>query len=271
MIINPANKVQDSDKTEDRPDRLNKNIMRPRSSFREKRDSEFEERVIEVGRVARTVAGGRRIRFRALVVIGNRKGKVGMGLAKANDVSEAVRKAVAQAKKHIIEIPIIGGTIPYEVTHKFGSAVVMLKPAASGTSIVAGGSVRAVAELAGITDLLGKMLGSASKVNNIVATIEALSSFSKKYTDIIKGYAEKAEQKLAPAEKEAVVEKIVEPIVEPVAEKTEPAASAEPIEPVKEIESAKPVKPAKKAPAKAVKTTAKKSVTKTITKNVTKT
>jgi len=211
MIINPANKVQDSDKTEDRPDRLNKNIMRPRSSFREKRDSEYEERVIEVGRVARTVAGGRRIRFRALVVIGNRKGKVGMGLAKANDVSEAVRKAVAQAKKHIIEIPIIGGTIPYEVTHKFGSAVVMLKPAASGTSIVAGGSVRAVAELAGITDLLGKMLGSASKVNNIVATIEALSSFSKKYTDIIKGYAEKAEKASAPVVEEAVVEKIEDP------------------------------------------------------------
>lgn len=173
-------------------ERLAKNIMRPRSYGGERKEpSEFEERVIEISRVARTVAGGRRIRFRALVVIGNKKGKVGMGVAKANDVSEAVKKAVAQAKKHLFIVPLVHGTIPYEMTYKFGSARVMLKPAAPGTSIVAGGSVRAVAELAGITDLLGKRLGSANKINNIVATLKALSSFQPEYTKKIIDFVDK--------------------------------------------------------------------------------
>lgn len=171
---------------------IKKNFMRPRSFGDNKKEpSEFEERVIEVRRVARTVKGGRRIRFRALIVIGNRKGKIGVGMAKANDVAEAVRKAVAQAKKKLSVVPIVDGTIPYEVTFKFGSAVVMLKPAAAGTSIVAGGAVRAVAELAGITDLLGKMMGSPSKVNNIIATVKALSSFKPEYTNKIQSYVDK--------------------------------------------------------------------------------
>lgn len=176
------------EKTQDKPA---KNFMRKKSYGEKREPSEFEERVIEVSRVARTVKGGRRIRFRALVVIGNKKGKVGMGLGKANDVSEAVKKAVAKAKKNLVIVPIINGTIPYEVTSKHGSAVVMLKPATTGTSIVAGGSVRAVADLAGISDLLSKMLGSANKVNNVVATIKAFTSFNPEYVERVKKYSEK--------------------------------------------------------------------------------
>jgi small subunit ribosomal protein S5 len=177
------------EKTQDKPA---KNFMRKRP-FGEKREpSEFEERVIEVSRVSRTVKGGRRIRFRALVVIGDRKGRVGMGLGKANDVSEAVKKAVSKAKKQLVTVPIINGTIPYEVTSKHGSAVVMLKPATTGTSIVAGGSVRAVADLAGISDLLSKMLGSSNKVNNVIATLKAFASFNPEYIEKIKQYSEKA-------------------------------------------------------------------------------
>lgn len=186
-----------------------KNIMRPRKFDGEKKEpSEFEERVIEVRRVARTVKGGRRIRFRALVVIGNKKGKVGMGIAKANDVAEAVKKAVSQAKKNIFVVPIIDGTIPYETTAKFGSAVVMLRPATSGTSIVAGGAIRAVAELAGIENLLSKMLGSSNKVNNIVATLNAFSSFSKYYATKVTKMVEATKEK--PVESTSEVKVIAE-------------------------------------------------------------
>ncbi|MFA7253548.1 MAG: 30S ribosomal protein S5 [Patescibacteria group bacterium] len=184
--------IQKQATTTESTERPSKNFMRPKRFDGDRRElSEFEERVIEVRRVARTVKGGRRIRFRALVVIGNRKGKVGMGVAKANDVSEAVKKAVTRAKRSLVVIPIIDGTIPYEITAKYGSAVVMLRPAASGTSIVAGGSVRAVADLAGISDLLSKMLGSANKVNNVLATLKALSSFNPEYTKTVQKYADK--------------------------------------------------------------------------------
>ncbi|MCX6808733.1 MAG: 30S ribosomal protein S5 [Candidatus Berkelbacteria bacterium] len=181
--------MADTEKTigEQKPERLSKNFMRPRGERREREQSEFEERVIEVRRVARTVKGGRRIRFRALVVIGNKKGKVGAAMAKANDVTEAVKKAVTKAKKCMITVPVIDGTIPYEVTMKYGSAVVMLRPAASGTSIVAGGSI----ELAGITDLLSKMMGSNSKINNILATMKAFGSFKEDYINKVKDYSNK--------------------------------------------------------------------------------
>jgi len=205
-------KVENQGATEEKPERLAKNIMRPRSFDRAPREvSEYEEKVIEVRRVARTVKGGRRIRFRALVVIGNRKGKVGVATAKANDVTEAVKKAVSKAKKSIVFVPIIDGTIPYAITSKYGSAVVMLKPAASGTSIVAGGSVRAVAELSGITDLLSKMMGSSSKVNNLYATIQALSSFKEDYIKKVKDLANR--RKTTPVE-----EKVVESDMESVSE-----------------------------------------------------
>lgn len=160
---------------------LEKNIMRPRKKFGSvgPKDS-FEDRVIEVNRVSRTVKGGRRIRFRALVVVGDRNGKVGMGMGKSGEVSEAVSKASSRARKNIIDVPIINGTIPHEIIGTFGAAKVLLKPASDGTSVVAGGSVRVVAELAGISDLLAKSLGSRSKINNIAATIVALNSFNKR-------------------------------------------------------------------------------------------
>ena len=154
-----------------------KNIMKPRSMRGEHRreEKEYDERVVEVQRVSRVVKGGRRVRFRALVVIGNHKGVIGMGVAKATEVAEAVRKSTVQAKKHLVSVPVINGTIPHEVLVKYGSARLLLKPAAPGTTIVAGGSVRVVAELAGITDMLGKIMGSSNKINNVTATIKAFS------------------------------------------------------------------------------------------------
>ncbi|HLC44152.1 MAG TPA: 30S ribosomal protein S5 [Patescibacteria group bacterium] len=224
--------------TVERSDRTVKNIMRPRSFGSRREPSEFEERVIEVRRVARTVKGGRRIRFRALVVIGNKKGKVGMGIAKANDVAEAVKKAVAQAKKSLVVVPIIDGTIPYNVISKHGGAVVMLKPAASGTSIVAGGAVRAIAELAGITDLLSKMMGSSSKVNNITAMLKAFTSFNPEYTEKVQKYADN-KSKLAKTAVEAVELKVEKDKVK--SEKIEAEVKPEKVENVEVKEKTKPV------------------------------
>lgn len=146
----------------------------------EKEKKEFEERVIEVSRVSRTVKGGRRLRFRALVAIGNRQGKVGIGIGKANEVVIAVTKAVNQARKNLIAVPIVNDSIPHEVKLKYGSAVVFLKPALPGTSIIAGSSVRPVIELAGIKNILSKIFGSSNKINNVQATIEALRTLRVK-------------------------------------------------------------------------------------------
>lgn len=171
---------------------LEKNIMKPKRRSQDQRSADpFEERVIEVSRVSRTVKGGRRIRFRALVVVGDRKGRVGMGLGKANEVTGAVQKASSRARKALVNVPVIEGTIPHEIIGQHGAARVLLRPASSGTSIVAGGSVRVVAELAGISDLLGKSLGSRSKVNNVAATIDALTGFSERVVSSIKLISEK--------------------------------------------------------------------------------
>lgn len=172
-----------------------KNIMRQKGSFEKREPKEYDERVIEISRVSRVVKGGRRIRFRALVVIGNHNGKVGMGIAKANEVSEAVKKATTYAKKHVVTVPLINGTIPHEITTKFGGARILLRPAAEGTSIVAGGSIRSVAELAGISDLLSKSLGSSNKINAVTATIKALSSFSPDIVSKVKSLALKHQKK----------------------------------------------------------------------------
>ncbi len=137
----------------------------------------FEERVVSVDRISRTVAGGRRIRFRALIVIGNKNGQVGVGLAKSNEVAAAVTKAGKRAKKNLITVPIIKESIPHEVIGQYGSAMVMLKPAPEGTSVIAGGPVRAVVELAGIHNITSKILGGTSnKLNNVMATYTALSN-----------------------------------------------------------------------------------------------
>jgi len=156
-----------------------------------KEKSEFEERVVEIARVSRVVKGGRRIRFRILVVIGDQKGRVGYGIAKATEIATGVKKAVSLAKKHLITVPIIADTIPYQVTQEFGSARILLKPAPIGTSIVAGGVVRIIAELVGIKNLVSKVLGTANKINNVKAVFAALSSFDPERVEQAKKQMEK--------------------------------------------------------------------------------
>lgn len=137
---------------------------------------EFEEVVINIDRVARVVKGGRRFRFKALVVVGNRKNKVGVGVAKGADVQAAIAKATDVAKKHLITVPVVNETIPHEAEIKLSGARVLIKPGAPGTGIIAGGVVRSVVGVTGIRNLISKSLGSTNKVNIAYATVEALGS-----------------------------------------------------------------------------------------------
>jgi len=136
---------------------------------------EFEEKVIALDRVARVVRGGRRFRFRAVVVVGNGKGLVGLGVGKGADVMSSIAKAVAKAKNSLVEISLKNTTIPYEIEVRYSGAKVLLKPASEGTGVIAGGAVRNVVEAAGIKDLLSKSFGSNNKVNNAYATLAALT------------------------------------------------------------------------------------------------
>ena len=147
-----------------------------RRNQRDDAPKEFEEVVINIDRVARVVKGGRRFRFKALVVVGNRKNKVGVGVAKGADVQAAIAKATAIAKKHLVTIPVVNETIPHDMEVKLSGARVLIKPAAPGTGIIAGGVVRAVIGVTGIRNLLSKSLGSTNKVNIAYATVEALAS-----------------------------------------------------------------------------------------------
>ncbi len=142
----------------------------------EKQDSEFQEKLVSINRVAKVVKGGRRFSFSALVVVGNGKGKVGTGLGKAHEVPEAIRKATEQARKNTIFVPISKGTLPYECMGVYGAANVLLKPAAEGTGVIAGGAVRAVVESAGIHNVLTKCIGTNNPHNVVKAVMNALKN-----------------------------------------------------------------------------------------------
>jgi small subunit ribosomal protein S5 len=162
----------------------NNNNNRGGRPFREdKPKSEYEEHVLQVDRVSRTVKGGKRMRFRALVIIGNRAGKIGMGVGKASEVVDAVAKATTFAKKHILEIPIVNDTIPFPIEINNGAAHLILKPAKAGTSVIAGGTIRVICNLAGIKNLVAKILGTANKINNAQTTLQALETISKQWKE----------------------------------------------------------------------------------------
>lgn len=156
-----------------------------KQSFKGSKESEFQERVVSINRVTKVVKGGRNFRFSALVVVGDENGHVGVGMGKALEVPEAIRKAVQDARKNMISVPLVGTTIPHEVIGEFGAGRVLLKPSKEGTGVIASGAVRAVCELAGIRDIRTKRLGTSNPRNVVNATIQGLASL-KKAEDVAK-------------------------------------------------------------------------------------
>lgn len=142
--------------------------------------SEFEEQIVKISRVSKKTKGGNKIGFSALAVVGDKKGKVGVGLGKAPDVSSAIRKGISKAKKHMINVPLVHGSIPFRVDIKYGAAKIMLKPAPPGSGIIAGGAVRSVVSAAGIQNISSKVLGTNNPASNVYATLVALSRLSER-------------------------------------------------------------------------------------------
>lgn len=151
---------------------------------REEEKSEYEEEVLQIDRVTRVVKGGRRLRFRATVIIGNKNGKVGLGIGKSNEVVGAIKKAIHQAKKNTLIIPIKNGTIPHEISIKYKSARLMMMPASPGTGIKAGGAIRKIVELAGVKNMLSKMFGNNNRITNAKATMLALAALKQPITNL---------------------------------------------------------------------------------------
>ena len=150
---------------------------KPARPARKEKDNRFEERVVSINKICKTVKGGRRLRFSALVVVGDGKGYVGFGTGKANEVPDAIKKALEAAKKNLFKVPMVKGeTIPHEIIGKFGSSQVFMKPAHEGTGIVAGGPVRAVLELAGVKNIYSKVYGSRAPINIVRATIDGIEN-----------------------------------------------------------------------------------------------
>jgi len=142
-------------------------------------EQEFEEKVVSINRVAKVVKGGKNFRFAVLVVVGNKNGKVGVGTGKAQEIPEAIRKGIEDAKKNLIEVPMVNGTVPHESLGIFGAGKVLIKPAVEGTGVIAGGPVRAVMELVGVKNVVSKSLGSANSRNMINATMQALKQMKR--------------------------------------------------------------------------------------------
>ena len=182
----------------------------PKRDFKRKdrEEKEFDQKVIDLARVTRVMAGGKRMRFRACVAIGDKKGRVGFGLAKGADVSIAVEKAVTKAKKSLIKVPIVRETIPHTIFVKYKAARILLKPAPIGTGIKAGGPVRLMFELAGVSNVIGKIIGTSNRIANVKAIMLALSSF--------KAIPERQAKKEAPKIKKLEPKKLDEEIIQEI-------------------------------------------------------
>lgn len=175
-----------------------------------KRNDEFAQEIVDLARVTRVMAGGKRMRFRACVAIGDRKGKIAVGLAKGADVTIAINKAVNVAKKSLTDVSIVNGTIPHEVYEKYGAAKVLLKPAAKGKGVIAGGAIRIILELAGISNITSKNLGTNNKVSVAKCTINALNNLKKVEPKKEKGAKNTHKKKPVKKGAETAKEKIVE-------------------------------------------------------------